>query len=239
MLVGEAPVKLKLFLEKNSRVSARTLSSHHTALIMRLIRTSLCAAALLLTAAASRATTVIPPEFPSLVQTSDYVVRGVVKSTQNEIRIHNGREVPFTLATIEVSEVIAGTPPAQVVLTMLGGTTSDGSQLTVEGAPRFAVGDKAIFFVKDNGKNFYPLNSVMHGLYPVMQDKATGREYVARANGVPLAAVAEIALPMAEGKAAQELRRQRSLADALSVDEFKQSIRAVRAEQNGVAAHAR
>ncbi|MBX3736836.1 MAG: hypothetical protein KF715_09120 [Candidatus Didemnitutus sp.] len=196
---------------------------------MRPLRLCLLCAAVLTSVSATHATTVVPPEFPDLVSSSDYVIRGKVVSLTNEIRQRDGREVPFTLAEIAVSEVIAGTPPQKVVLTMLGGKTSDGGELVVEGVPRFVVGDDSIFFVKNNGTNFYPLRGVMHGLYPVRRDKATGREYVARANGLPLSATAEVGLPMAEGAMAQELRKHIKVSDALSVAEFKQSIRETRA----------
>lgn len=196
---------------------------------MRPLRSLLLCATLLTLVSPMRATTVIPPDFSDLAASSDYVVRGKVKSLSNEIRQQDGREVPFTLVEIEVSEVIAGTPPAKVVLTALGGRTSDGGELVVEGVPHFVVGDDSIYFVKDNGTSFYPLYGVMHGLYPIKRDKATGRDYVARANGLPLSATAEVALPLAEGKEAQLLRRQLKISDALSVAEFKQSIRDARA----------
>jgi hypothetical protein len=196
---------------------------------MRPLRFLALCATLLAATAAAHATSVIPPEFSELSQKSDYVVRGVVKSVRNEIRVRNGREVPFTLAEVEVTDAIAGTVPAQVVLSMLGGKTSDGSELSIDGTPRFVVGDESIFFVKNNGTSFYPLYAVMHGLYPIKRDKATGREYVARANGLPLSATAEVALPLAEGKLAQELRKHIKVSDALSVTEFKQSIRETRA----------
>lgn len=195
---------------------------------MRSLRIFLLGATLLAAAAAARATTVIPPEFPDLVQKSDYVVRARVKSLSNEIRLHEGRELPFTLVELEVREVIAGTPPPQVVLTLLGGQTSDGGELRVEGVPRFAVGDEDILFVRGNGTSFYPLKGVMHGRYPVKYDKKLGREYVARANGVPLAATAEVAMPLAEGKIAELLRQMRKTDDALTPAEFVQSIREVR-----------
>ncbi|MBA4137899.1 MAG: hypothetical protein C0518_11325 [Opitutus sp.] len=72
----------------------------------------------------------------------------------------------------------------------------------------------------------------MHGRYPVKFDKKLGREYVARANGVPLAATAEVALPLAEGKLAQLLRAQRRADDALTPAEFVQSIKQTRAERS-------
>lgn len=195
---------------------------------MRPLRILALGAMLLAAAAAARATSVIPPEFSELSANADYVIRGKVKSLTNEIRLRDGREVPFTLVEVQVSEVIAGDAPAKVVLTMLGGKTSDGGELVVEGAPKFTVGDESILFVKDNGKAFYPLYAVMHGVYPIKRDKTTGREYVARANGLPLAATAEVALPLAEGEAAKLLRRQIKTSDALTPAEFRQSIRDAR-----------
>ncbi|MBA4137900.1 MAG: hypothetical protein C0518_11330 [Opitutus sp.] len=105
------------------------------------LRSVLVGVCVLVASTAAVATTVIPPEFPELVQSSDYIVRGRVKALRNEIRLREGREVPFTHIEVEVREVIAGAPPASVVLTMLGGRTSDGGELRVEGVPQFTVGD--------------------------------------------------------------------------------------------------
>lgn len=196
---------------------------------MRPVRYLIALATLLATGLAARATSVIPPEFSELAANSDYVIRGKVKSLANEIRLRDGREVPFTRVEVQVSEVIAGDAPAKVVLTMLGGKTSNGDELVVEGAPKFTVGDESILFVKDNGTAFYPLYAVMHGVYPVKRDKASGREYVARANGLPLAATAEVALPLAEGEMARELRKHIRISDALTPAEFARSIRETRA----------
>jgi len=186
-------------------------------------------ASLLALGVAARATTVIPPDFTELAKGADYVVRGTVRSLSYVVRQHEGRDVPHTLVEVQVAEVIAGTPPEKVVLDVLGGQAPDGHVLVVSGVPQLKVGDEHIFFVSGNGTNFYPLYAVMHGLYPVKYDKTTGRAYVTRANGVPLSATAEVALPLAEGKMAQLLRKQIKASDALSVSEFSQSIRAARA----------
>lgn len=188
------------------------------------------AAAVLLLPLTALATTVVPPEFPALVRESDYIVRARVAHVAQEVHLRDGREVPFTLVTLDVLEVIAGTPPTPLVLRQLGGRTSDG-ELTVAGVPRFQVGDEDILFVSGNGKNFHPLTAIGHGRYPVRYDKKLRREYVARANGVPLAATAEVALPLAEGKLARQLRAMRRADDALTPAEFIQSIRAARTER--------
>jgi hypothetical protein len=170
------------------------------------------------------ATTVVPPDFPELVNGSDYVVRGRVKALSAESRMRGERELIFTRIEIEVLEVIAGTPPQPLVLEMLGGQSGDRA-LVVAGAPRFKVGDEEILFVQGNGRNFHPLYALMHGKYPVRRDKATGREYVTRSNGVPLRDVAEVALPLTEGPASELQRRLARVDQALGVAEFTRLIR--------------
>ncbi len=194
---------------------------------MRPSRLLLALAVLVAGVTVSRATTVVPPEFAELVRGSDYVIRGRVVAVRNDVRQQDGREVPFTLVDVEVKQAIAGEVPERVTLQLLGGTTADG-ELRVEGVPRFTVGDESILFVQGNGRNFFPLTAAAHGLYPVRFDKKLAREYVARANGVPLSATAEVALPLAEGRLAQQLRRTIKREDALTPAEFIQSIRAAR-----------
>lgn len=177
------------------------------------------------------ATTVVPPDFAELVRGSDFVVRARVKSVESEARRQQGRALIFTRVTVEVLETIAGEPPTPLVLTLLGGRVGE-DELVVEGAPTFAVGDEDILFVQGNGVNFHPLYAVMHGRYPVKHDAATGRDYVTRNDGVPLADVAEVALPLgdAAAPAARLQRRFRSPAEALSPAEFAQRIRQTRTE---------
>jgi hypothetical protein len=171
-----------------------------------------------------RATSVVPPEFSELVNRSDYVVRARVKSLSYEERVSGGRELIFTKIEVEVLEVIAGTPPAPVVLVMLGGKNGD-RELVVAGVPQFRVGDEEILFVEGNGRNFYPLYAVMHGKYPVKRDPATGRRFVTRSNEVPLGDVAEVTLPMTDGTAAELQKRMRRTTDAMTPEDFIQRIK--------------
>jgi hypothetical protein len=178
-------------------------------------------------AIAARATSVIPPDFSDLVNGSDYIVRARVKTMTGEIRLRNGHERIYTNVELEVLEVIAGTPPSPLVLTMLGGK-SGTKELKVAGAPKFAVGNEDILFVQGNGKAVTPLYAMMHGQYPVLYDKARRRTYVCRSNLVPLQDAAEVALPLAEGKPAELLRRMVDTSKALSPEEFIKSIKQTR-----------
>ena len=169
------------------------------------------------------ATTVNPPEFSELVNQSDYIVRAVVKSVNSEMLVSStGRKI-VTHVELEVKEVIAGTPPQPLVLEMLGGRVGD-VEMTVDGAPRFAVNDEDILFVRGNGRQFTPLVALMHGRYPVQRDARTGKAQVMRNNRAPLRAVTDVAAPMPNTAASASVPAAAS--SGLSVDDFTRQIRA-------------
>ena len=66
------------------------------------------------------------------------------------------------------------------------------------------------------------------GQYPVLHDKARGRNYVCRSNLVPLLDTAEVALPLTAGKPAELMRRMVDPANALSPRDFITSIKRAR-----------
>lgn len=179
----------------------------------------------LLGVAPAQATTVVPPEFPQLVNESDYIVRAMVKSVTSEWRGSPEQGSIFTRVELEVREVIAGTPPQPLVLEMLGGKVGD-QEITLQGAPKFRVGQEDILFVQGNGLNIYPLFALMHGRYPVRKELGTGREYVTRSNDVPLQDISEVSLPMAEGTVAELQRRMKNPAQALTPAQLVQRIKA-------------
>ena len=141
------------------------------------------------------ATTVEAPVFKELVGSADYVVRGVVQSVSSEWREYDGQSYIATQVTLEVRAVIRGTPPASVVLELVGGRVGD-DELRIEGAPRFQIGEEDIFFVRGNGRMMYPLVGIMHGVYPILHDFKSGTDYVLRSNGMPLYSEQDVSLPM-------------------------------------------
>ena len=180
---------------------------------------------LLLGFLSARATSVVPPDFSQLVNESDYIVRAVVKSVTSEWRENQSGRHIFTAVELDVREVIAGQPPQPLILQMLGGKVG-GEEMTIAGAPRFKVGDEDILFIRGNGVNISPLFAIMHGRYPVMKEKGTGREFVTRSNKVPLSDTAEVALPVAEGAAQALQLKMKSTAQALTPDQFIQRVKA-------------
>jgi hypothetical protein len=185
------------------------------------------------------ATSVVPPAFSDLVNGADYIVRVRVKSVVPEVRLREGRELIYSKVELEVLEVIAGTPPQPLILTMLGGQMGD-RKVMIQGAPVFNVGNEDILFVRGNGRVFYPLYAMMHGQYPLLRDeKQAGRQYVNRSNLVPLLTTDEVAQPMAQGDMAERLRRMRDPSQALSPTDFAKAIRNVRRLRNEIPANQR
>ncbi|MCF7687342.1 MAG: hypothetical protein K9M98_08425 [Cephaloticoccus sp.] len=172
------------------------------------------------------ATTVVPPEFSELAGRSDYVVRGRVLATNSEWRIKGNSRRIFTRVEVEVLEVIAGQPPAHLVLECLGGRVGD-EELVVDGSPVFVVGQESILFVSGNGRALCPLYAMNYGFYPVQEEAGTKRRYVARGNQVPLENVAEVAQPLLAGEDAAAQRLTKLSSRALTPAEFVQEIKLV------------
>ena len=177
------------------------------------------------------ATTVAPPEFEELVNQSDHVVRAVVKSVRSEFASPGSKSI-VTYVELEVKEVITGNPPSPLVLRMLGGRVGD-KRMVVSGAPEFVVGDEDILFIRANGKVFNPLTALMHGRYPIVRDKETGRGYVMRNNRAPLKDTKEVSGEVdhgahAAGERDDSAHREVALTEAMSPEEFATKIRAVR-----------
>ncbi len=168
------------------------------------------------------ATTVEAPEFDQLVRQADYVVRAVTKSVTSEWREHAGRRFIATKVELEVKEVIRGKPPSPLVLDMVGGRMGE-EELVIEGAPRFYVGDENILFVRGNGRVFYPLVAVMHGVYPIFYDAKSGRDLVVRSNGMPLYSERDVSLPMTE---LSEVKVRNPQARPITAATFSSKIRA-------------
>lgn len=182
-------------------------------------------AVLFLTAARLPATTVIPPDFNQLVNDSDYIIRAVVKSVDSEYQTtSSGGKKIVTKVALDVKEVIAGTPPENVVLEILGGRVGD-ERMVVEGAPTFKVGDEDILFVRGNGHTIVPLVAMMHGRYPILREAATGRRYMARENKQPLTDTAEISQPISNAHAAALKAPAKAASQAMTPEDFIQRIK--------------
>ena len=129
----------------------------------------------------------------------------------------------YTLVTLDPIETVAGQPPAEIVLQLLGGRAG-GKEMHVLGMPGFSVGDEDILFVAKNGRALCPLFGMMHGRFPIVT--VGGERVVARSDRTPLRSTAEIATPLHEEPHRAESRRAVDGAGALRPAEFIGQIRA-------------
>ena len=172
------------------------------------------------------ATSVLPPEFDDLVNRADYIVRAVVVSVTPELKSRaDGSTSIHSKIALQVEETIAGHPPTPLVLDMLGGKMGD-RELRINGAPKYQVGDRAVFFVQGNGRQVHPLVRMMHGLYPVERDAVTGRSFIVRADRSPLLDVRDVSRPLAERATSETAAGTRNTDTALTPEQFAANIRA-------------
>lgn len=170
----------------------------------------------------SHATTVLAPSFESLVADAEIVVHGVVTGVRCERRVVGESHWIVTLVTVRTLEIAVGPEVPEIVLQLLGGEI-DGDELRVAGQPRFQVGDEDVLFISGNGQQLCPLVRMRYGRYLVAKNEE-GRPFVARDNGVPLAAVAEVATQLVEGGAADLLTRLKA-GDGLAPGQFLDAVR--------------
>ena len=148
-------------------------------------------------AASAFATSVLAPTFPELVAEADTIIRGTVTEVRAvSVDSPTGRPTIRTLVTFKVERTLKGRAGDTVTLTLPGGKVGRRT-LAVDGMPRFETGERAVVFFAHNGEVFCPVIGARHGRYAIQQDTATGADYIARDNGAPLTATAEVALPFA------------------------------------------
>jgi hypothetical protein len=171
-----------------------------------------------------RATTVVPPDFSTLVNESDYIIRAVTRSVVAEKRPTAQGSKIVTRVELEVLEVVAGKAPATVTLEFLGGRVGSET-MRVEGMPQFHVGDEDVLFVRDNGTSMCPLYAMMHGRYAVRTEAGTGRRFIMRADGTPLQGTEQISRDLLPASVARQASPATGLAPATFVQQIKASVR--------------
>jgi len=138
-----------------------------------------------------QATTVIPPDFNSMVHRAEVIFRGKVTSVRSEWTGTGSQRCIVSYITFDVLKTLKGKPATPYVLKMLGGTVGDDA-MEVSGAPKFALGDETLLFVEHNGTQFIPLVGIMHGYFRIKTDPKSGKDVVLKYNGSPLQNTAEL-----------------------------------------------
>lgn len=169
-------------------LSCRALSP--SPFMKKIIALALAAICSVAGALSAPATTVIPPDFDTLVSRAEIIFQGSVINAQSQWVGEGAQRHIVTYVTFKVEDSMKGAPGASYTIRMLGGTV-DGKTMEVTDGPKFKVGDRDILFVEHNGTQFIPLVGIMYGRYKIERTE-DGREIVATNSGVPVSAVSEI-----------------------------------------------
>lgn len=137
------------------------------------------------------ATTVIAPDFKTMVHRAEVIFRGRVTEVRSQWEGTGAHRCIVSYVSFDVLKAIKGSPGNPYVLKMLGGTVGDRA-LEVDGAPKFAVGDVNLLFVEHNGTQFVPLVGIMHGYFRVAADAKTGDETMLKFDGQALRGTEDI-----------------------------------------------
>ena len=187
--------------------------------VSRFLAAVLAAALLTLS---GRAMSVVVPSFPELVATADTIIRGEVTEVRSAAVATAQGQAIKTFVTLRVERALKGSVGDTFTLELLGGTVGTRT-LRVPGMPVFKVGQRGVVFISENGQVLCPLVSAGYGRFQVRHDAAVERDYVVRDNGTPLAALADVAQPMAE---VPPTAGAAAAARALSLADFETQIAA-------------
>jgi hypothetical protein len=126
---------------------------------------------IILFAASVHATTVVPLSFEQLVNESSAVVYGRVSDVRSQWT--EDRRFIESVVSIEVIRGMKGGTGQTIAFTVPGGQV--GRYLNViPGAPTFATGDLAVFFLTAHGPRLPVTTGLTQGIYRVQRDATSG-----------------------------------------------------------------
>lgn len=156
---------------------------------------------------------VVKRDFPDLVARAEQVVVGTVVDVRDAT---DEGGTPYTFVTFDDLSVLKGTVGDTLTLRFYGGRAGDFA-VQVPDMPTFTPGERAVLFVRGNGRDVCPLVGVWQGRFQVRYDAAARTEIVADADGRPLVGVSQRAIqvgPSGGGAAAVPM----------SLDQFRQRV---------------
>jgi len=116
----------------------------------------------------------VPVEFRKIVVDSSLIIRGRVTDVR-AIRLAAGGVE--SVATFQVASVLKGAADQFVSVRVPGGLIGR-YRFVMTGAPRFAVNEQAVLFLKRDGENNWRLVGLSQGVYRVQAEARTGRPIV-------------------------------------------------------------
>ena len=132
-------------------------------------------ASVVLLSSSAGATTLLKKNFDDLVTEADAIVVGTVIDTQSHYGADKKIETVVTLADLQV---VHGRYEGASLSLQLPGGAVENDIMVVHGAPRFAVRDRVILFVQNNGRQLVPFVGWTQGVFRIETDGATGRQQV-------------------------------------------------------------
>jgi len=122
----------------------------------------LCVSVMVVMAASAGATTVLPVDLASMVDSADLIFVGTVIGSES-VPTKDG-SYAFTYVTFDVEQALKGVPRAGKTVTLrLAGGQVGSDVFTVEGAPAFALGGRHLLFVEGNDRYLVPLVGMFQG----------------------------------------------------------------------------
>ena len=131
--------------------------------------------AVLLYAAQVNATVVPYKNLDNLIEESDGIVIGTVRSVESH---YDPSKDIYTFVKLDQLEVLHGNYQQRTLTLRLKGGQVQNDFLHVEGGPEFSQNDRVILFVRNNGHEIVPLVGWTQGLLRIVTDPATGREMI-------------------------------------------------------------
>jgi hypothetical protein len=183
------------------------------------MRHLLALALMLVVAPTLRATVLLPAEFREIVSGSQVIVYGRVAELRAEWS--DDRRRIDTLVTVQAGTYLKGGPGDTVTFRVPGGQIGRYRNVMV-GAPAFAPGDEAVFFLNAKGPSVAHVFGLNQGVFRIRADARTGQRVVLSP-----------AL-MARGEAPEVVTRGATERRPLSLDAFAAQIRTVMAERGDV-----
>ena len=143
--------------------------------MMERIRTiaSRAAFVLLFTCAAAPATTLMRMSIEKMAHTAEVVVRA--RCVSNATGWDAG-EI-WTTTTFQIEETWKGTPPATIIVRLLGGRAGNLTA-TVDGVPRFQTGEVVVLFLERTARGEFSIVSWKQGTFRISLKQNTSEETV-------------------------------------------------------------
>lgn len=157
------------------------------------------------------ATVLLPADFNDIVSGSQIIVHGRVIDVRAEWSADRSQIESFV--TVTPSSFYRGTVTDAVTFKVPGGEVGRYKQVTV-GAPAFAVGDEAVFFLRANGPSVPGVFGLNQGVFRVRVDQRTGRRMVV------------LPIVQARGAAPERVSRGARTRQPLALDVFGAQLRA-------------